>query len=334
MRFLPAVLLLGLLAASTPTGQAHGLVNAGELETLIVQDEASDLVTGADLGFDLVQLYVGEAHVPGLGDGLYVRTILYGGAGERPGLDGALSVRFEFAFGDNVVQHALYLQDGAFQGDFDQIVATVEEGESEVQRAFFVYPAGVGPGTALTRLRATSYVGQDARDVAPGGVILPGAQAEVPMGDSAQVVDSYELRGPVGYLSQVEVIAMADTPDEFLVTAWTGLKQGSQHILLAAAPSNGWRATVDGAGGDTPPGDHQSFVVRLQPGNGTYAFAVLTDIGGHVELLAEQTPDGLRVTGGGSEAIQPAPAAKESPAAAWPILAAFAAALLARKAQR
>ena len=336
MRVLLPSLLAALLAiAAVPTACGHGLVNAGELETPIVQDEASDLVTGADLGFDLVQLYVGEAHVPEFGDGLYVHTVLYGGAGERPGLDGPLSVRFEFGFGERTIERTVYrMDDGSFQGDFDEIVAVAEDGEVELQRAFLVYPDGVGPGSVLSSLRATSLVGQDARDIAPGGVIVPGAQAEVPMGDSSQVVESYTLRGPVGYLDQVEVLAMADAPGEFLVTAWTGLKQGSQHIVLDAAPANGWVVVVDGMGGDTTPGGHQAFVVRLTPGDGPYTFEILTDIGGHVELTAEQTADGLRVTGGTDEALHPAPASKESPAPLWLALAGLAAAaLLGRKAQ-
>lgn len=331
----PVVLLLAVLAlmAGMPAAQGHGLVNAGELETLIVQDEASDAMTGFDLGFDLVQLYVGEAHVPGLGDGLYVHTVLYGGAGERPALDGPLSVGFEFGFGERTVERTLYLQDGAFQGDFDHIDAEAGDGEAEVQRAFLVYPDGVGPGTALTSLRATSYVGQEARDVAPGGILLPGAQAEVVMGESAQVVESYTLRGPAGYLAQVEVIAMADAPGEFLVTAWSGLKQGSQHIVLAAEPRDGWTAAIEG-GGEAKPGESESFTVRLTPGQGAYAFDLYTDVGGHATFTAEQAADGLRVATDGSAAVQPAPAAKESPAPLWLALGGLAlAALLGRKAQ-
>src|SRR6185295_18043927 len=90
---------LASLATLVPAAQAHGLVNAGELETLVVQDEASDAMTEGQLGYDLLQLYVGEAWVAGVGDGLYVHTVLYGGAGDRPALDGPLSVRFTFTIG-------------------------------------------------------------------------------------------------------------------------------------------------------------------------------------------------------------------------------------------
>ena len=329
--------LLSLLSflALAPAAEAHGLVNAGELETLIVEDEASDVVTGLDLGFDLVQLYVGEAHVPGVGDGFYVHTILYGGAGDRPALDGPMGVRFEFGFGEQGFARLLESEDGqTFTSDFDALTVIPGDGEVEVQRAFVAYPKGFGPGSVLTSLRAISLVNDEPRDVAPGGVFLPGARTEVEMGDSAQVVESYTLKGPVGYLSQVEVIAMTDGGGEFLVTAWTGLKTGSQHIMMTAEPSNGWTAHVEGPGGETTPGENQIFSVHLTPGEGPYTFDLYTDIGGHVQLTAEQTEEGVRLATPESAAVQPAAGERESPAPAWLALGALALVLLARKAQR
>lgn len=332
---LTAVLAAFVVATSLPVASAHGLVNAGELETLVVQDEASDVVTDAELGFDLVQLYVGEAHLPGRGDGLYVHTILYGGAGERPLLDGPLAVRFEFFFGDKSFARMLETTDGQkFTGDFDQLTVVPGDGEVEVQRAFVTYPKGLGPGSTLTSLRAISMVNGEPRDVAPGGVFLPGARTEVEMGDSSQVVESYTLKGPVGYLGLVEVVPMIDSPGEFLVTAWTGLKDDSQHIMLTAQPANGWTAVVDGTGGETTPGGYQIFTVRLTPGEGAYTFDVLTDIGGHAQITAEQTEEGLRLAAPESTAVQPAPAMKDSPSPLWLALGAIALVLLVRKAQR
>lgn len=332
----PLVLVaVSALAALVPPAQAHGLVNAGELETLLVQDEASDVVTGLGLGYDLVQLYVGEAHMPGLGDGFYVHTVLYGGTGDRPAVDGTMEVRFDFEFDDGTFTRTLSTTDGqTFTSDFDQLTVVPGDGEVEVQRAFVAYPKGFGPGSVLTSLRAISMVNGEPRDVAPGGVFLPGARTEVAMGDSSQVVQSYTLKGPVGYLRQVEVVPMLDSPGDFLVTAWTGLKSGSQHIVIAAEPANGWTATIDGAGGDTPPDGAQYFGVHLEPGEGPYMFDLYTDIGGHVKLTAEQTEEGLRLAAPESAAVQPAPAVKGSPSPLWLALAGLALALLARKAQR
>jgi hypothetical protein len=327
-----ALLLAGLaLLAAFPAAQGHGLVNAGELEVLMVQDEASDIVTGADYGYDLVQLYVGEAYVPGLGDGFYVHTVLYGGAGDRPAIDGPQTVAFEFTIDGTPIARSLTTTDGqTFEGDFDQMDIVPGDGEVEVQRAFVLYPEGVGPGSVLTAVRATTMVNDQPRDVAPGGIYLPGGEAEVPMGDSEQVVESYTFTGPVGYV-RAELEAMTDWT--FQVLASSLLKEGKQHIMLPMpADTQGWTVRVDG-GGEVEPGGTTFLYVQASPGEGSgpLRLHLLTDIGGHVEIVATSTPEGVRLATADSSVLQVTAEPQEAPLAAWLVPLALGAALLARR---
>ena len=326
-----ALVLAGLsLLAFLPAAQAHGLVNAGELEVLMVQDEASDLVTGTDYGYDLVQIYVGEAYVPGLGDGFYAHTILYGGAGDRPAIDGAQTVAFEFEVDGKPIERSFTTTDGqTFETDFDQLTIVPGDGEVEVQRAFVAYPEGVGPGSVMASVVAVSFVNDQPRDVAPGGVYGPGG-VEVPMGDSSQVAESYLMKGSGGYV-RAEVSAMSD--GGFEVAATSLLKEGKQHIMLPTpAATDGWTVRVDG-GEEVAPGGMTFLYLSLVPGEGAEPLVLdlLTDIGGHFEIVASSTPDGVRLTTADSSVLQVTAEPQEAPIAGWLVPLALAAALLARR---
>lgn len=342
MRVLLLSLAVLLALGAAPTAQGHGLVNAGELEVLFVDDEASDVITGLEYGYDLDQLYIGEAHVPGIGDGIYLHTVLYGGVGDgRPTLDGPQTVAVQFEFGDIHAEHSFSTTDGVtFEGDFDQLIVVPGDGEVEVQRAFIRYPEGVGPGSKLTGFQAATFVNGEPRDVAPGGAFLPGTaplDTPVPMGDSSQVVDSYELHGPGGYL---DVSLDADFEAQtFTVVARNPLKEGDQHIMLVLPDDlEGWTATVEGDGGEVKAGGNATFVLRLAAGRGPLPIEVRTDIGGRVLLTAmPDTDDGGVVLSDGARNVgigsrDRLDDALDVPLAGIvPLGALFAAALLARR---
>lgn len=328
------VLVLLALMALAPLAQAHGTVNAGELEILFLQDEASDFVTGASLGYDVVQVYIGEAHLPALGDGLYVHTILYGAPEGRPLLDGEHSIEFSFSTDNGSFVRTLATTDGTtFTSDFDDLQFEVGDGEVEIQRAFIAYPDGIGPGTTLQSLVVVSRVGGEDRDVAPGGVFLPGSQGlvEVPMGDSSQVVPSIPLRGPIGYIeAKLEADGTA-----FRITAHNPLKEGDQHVLLGLPDSlNGWSINVND-GGEVKAGQNYTFTLRASPGSGPLDFDLLTDIGGRIPLQLAKDGDRIVLSSPAQQAnVAPVNVAQESPLGLWLALAAVGVALVTRRAQR
>src|SRR6185503_14339231 len=80
---MPALLSALLLAplAALPAS-AHATVEAAELETMVIEDEGTDLIDFYG-GYDIVAVFLGAAHHPELGaglhgDGLYLRIELYG----------------------------------------------------------------------------------------------------------------------------------------------------------------------------------------------------------------------------------------------------------------
>jgi hypothetical protein len=315
------------LACLSPLAQAHGLVNAGELETLFIQDEASDIMTEGKLGYDLLQIYVGEAFVPGTGDGLYLHTVLYGGAGDRPGVDGPQSVRFTFTTDKGTFMRTLNTTDGAtFTSDFDSLVIVPGSGEVEVQRAFVRYPAGIGPGAVLKSLKAESFVGGDLRDVAPGGMYLHGVPIGEPGANSKQVVDSYTLRGPIGYLAVAQLSA---GQGNFTFVAHNPLKKGDEHIMLLAPDANGWHAEIQGSG-EVKAGGNVTFHVQLVPGSGPFHLDLVTDIGGHMPLDAQVTPQGLTLKGADQSATVSSATHKSTPNGALLVPLALALALARR----
>jgi hypothetical protein len=327
-RTLAALATLAAFASLLPTAQAHGLVNAGELETLMVQDEASDVMTEGKLGYDLLQLYVGEAYVPGVGDGLYVHTTLYGGAGDRPALDGPLSVRFTFTTDQATFTRQITTSDGnSFSGDFDSLAIVPGSGEVDVQHAFVRYFPSFGPGSVLKGLKAESFVGTDLRDVAPGGMFVQGVPMTEPGSTSKQVAESYPLRGPVGYAT---IASLAADADGFTLTAHNPLKKGDEHILLLANEADGWHAEITG-GGEVKAGGDTTIHVRLVPGTGTFNLDLVTDIGGRIPLQATHGTDGIALAAPGATAIQSASTPRESPSASWLVPVGLAAALLARR---
>lgn len=316
-----ALAVLALLAAAMPA-HAHGSINAGELEVLFVADESSDVISNG-LGYDVTQVFIGEAYLPGLGDGLYVHTVLAGAPSDNPGVGGPLEARFRFTFGDVQVERVLSTSDGTtFAHDFDDLEIEAGDNQAEVRRAFLLYPDGVGVGDALTGLVLETFTGGDLRDVAPGGFYLPNTAAvgagllAVPSMDSQQVVARHVLRGPAGYVEA----KLATAPDgSVVVTAVNPLKQGDQHVLIELPEDMaGWTVVGDLDGGEVKAGMNRTFTLAMTPGTEPLEFNLVTDIGGRVGLRAESVGDNLVLASddgqlvtvaGAEEDVVPGPAA-------------------------
>jgi hypothetical protein len=332
------VVFLLLSLALLPAASAHDLVEASELETLFLVDELSDVVTSLPgYGFDLGEFYVGEAHVPGIGDGLYVRTLLYA---TEPGPSGhAASVVFEFGFDEEAVTRTLSTQDGqAFTSDFDALVI-VPGSTVDVTRAFLAFgSAGVQQGQNLTSLRVRSVVDGEDRDVAPGGFMAPGpagAAGDVPdpSQESRQVVQEYPLVGPTRYIRGQAVLV---EPGKVEIRIQSLLKEGAQHVMPGPMPA-GANLTLQGHVGSLAPGANTTMTLQVGPDVvGAFSLNITTDLGGRMPVLVHGDARQFEVSANDGEAVaweQPQP--KESPAASvWllPLLAGLA--LAARRHRR
>lgn len=288
----PAVALCALaLLTGLPSGAAHGAVEAGELEVLLLADEVSDHFYASG-GYDIADVFLGEAHVPEVGageagDGFYFRAKLSGtagGAGPVPG-DAAIVFRFETPGGP--VERTVRTDGSTIAGDFEHLVAKHDGTDLDIERAFVPYAAvGVAPGDTLSGFRVESHASGSLRDAAPGGVFLPGG-AEAPMGDSLVMAESVALAGPGRYAS----VAVTEEPDGvYALHVQSLLQEGGQHVDLATpAASSGW--TFEPLGETSKSlkanGSH-TFRVRLvaEEGAAPLRFDILTDVGGRVGLEA------------------------------------------------
>lgn len=313
--------LLAALAflAAVPAALAHDPLEAAELETQVLEDEADDsfYVTG---GFDVWQLFVGEAHVPEIGagpagDGLYFRTSLFGDFAGRPANVKEYRVTFTFETPAGSVTRYLATTDGTtFDTDFDALLVEPEDDQVVVQRAFVSYAsAGVAPGDAVGAFLVESLVDGEVRDRAPGGILVPGTggRVEVPM-ESKVLEESVTLTGPGRY---VRVTPNDMGGGAYSVSVASALKEGGQHVHLEAPRVPGWTLTLEGEnGGNLKPGDTKVIRFRLDAsGEGEVAPATLdvtTDLGGRSSVIAAVQggkvvllPDGAEAAPGSLSAL-------------------------------
>lgn len=281
-----------MFLAFVPMASAHGPINAKEVEVLVVVDELSDhsYYTG---GYDLGDVYLGQAFVPGIGDGFYVHTLLYGTWDSAiPGDTYEVAFRFTLADGTVVERIASTVDGDTFESDFDELTMESGADQDEVVRGFIAFDDTIGPGDSIASIVVESLVQGDLRDRAPGGVFVPGSQgmAEVPVeafGESAQVVKSFELTGPTQYFT-VEPMASAGG---FTLSVSTLLRGGDQHIMVELPDaSTGWSlhgpevlsAEVKANGTISFP----FTVMQLGSQNGT--LRLTSDIGGRVDYTLAQ----------------------------------------------
>lgn len=296
MRLLDARLIAILVAAaqSLPLGAAHGTAEANELEVEILRDEANEF-NDARGGYDVTQVFIGEAHDHTLahgadGDTVYWRAELYGApGGESPLSSGEWRAVFTFEGPAGPVVRSIRTTDGkSFQTDFDKLIANASEGALHVERAMILLSSvGLAPGSELKQFRVETFVGNELRDRAPGGMPI-GGPVEVPT-ESRSLADAYALTGPTRYASAR--IEPATEGARLHVTSL--LTKGSQHIHLHLPADVG---SPDPTSVSVAPNGEATFLLRLpeelvEP----LAFDLTTDVGGRITLVLDGA--GLRAEG-------------------------------------
>jgi hypothetical protein len=291
------------------TAAAHATVNARELEVLVLRDEKSDVQTSLS-GYDLGDFFLAEAWMPGLGDGFYIHTILFGGfPGKPPGKE--FKVEFTMTPTEGApVKRFLSTTDGAkFSTDFDLLQAKVEGDQVEVGRAFVSFASsGLHAGSTIKSFLVRSLVDDELRDQAPGGIYLAGTggRVEIPaQGSSSQVVPSFSLAGPRKYATASFGHGAAD--GQWRVTIRSLLTKGAQHVHLEVpewssdAPADaGWKFGIEGeSGGEVAANGAKTISFTLVPhpdGSGRVAprlLNVTTDLGGRLGFQIRPTPEGV-----------------------------------------
>ncbi len=327
-------LLLAAVAAclAVPAAQAHGVAEAQGLEVHVLDDEGSDAIEPYG-GYDIEDLFLGSAHVDGA-DAVYVRLVLYG---EHAAHTATMPWRVEVSYlvGGERQVHTLSTVDGAvfthdFAGlDFEYVA---EEHELDINRAILSNGAP-RPGEPLDGLEVRSYWGDDLRDVAPGGIPVPGTNGALDYDDPLAIdgqgrLQEHPVPAPVdAYFGPV---AATRNGTAIALSVANGLS-GGQHVHVApAGDPAGWAVTV------TP--DNQVlegnatgvFGVEAVPaeGAGPLDLELLSDVGGR--LLVSLHPDGS-VHARGEQVLAATPPAppKESPGLPLAGLAATLALVLA-----
>ncbi|HEX2065884.1 MAG TPA: hypothetical protein VHI93_03635 [Candidatus Thermoplasmatota archaeon] len=305
-------LLAVVLALAAPAG-GHGVFEAFELEQHVLNDEGSDAIEAYG-GYDINELFVGFAHEPALGpgaagDGFYLRLEVYGlpaNSPPAPGQAWTLQVTADTAAGP-LVRNVSTTDGKTFTSDFDALRTEVDAPEraTHIQRAFVSYAkAGLAPGQAIGPFRVESRVGGDLRDVAPGGIPVPGTNGAATYADPSAIpgrgslVESVALRAPDHYVK----LGLAVRDDGgYGVTVTSALEKGRQHAFVQPQVAEGWTYALEGnTSGAIGAKGTLAFVLKAtaQDAPAPLRIDVLTDVGGRSALvlgtdLVLRGPDGL-----------------------------------------
>ncbi len=287
--------------ALAPFATAHGSEQAAETEIHLIEDEADDSFyeTG---GYDIYQVFLGEAHMEDLGDAVagdtvYFRTILYGDHAGRPPGQSEFRVVFRMNSPAGEIERYFATTDGkTFTTDFDFLDYAIEATEVIIKRAAIsLNGANLSVGDALTDFTVESFVDGDLRDAAPGTIYVPGSggQLEVPdalypFSGRGRLESSVALTGPSKYATAT-VTPRAGEPQTLDVVITTLLKEGSQHVHAEVVGAS-WTAEVltNGTGGELKPGEATVVSFRIvpsvAPGEDMMPgrIDVFTDLGGRV----------------------------------------------------
>ncbi|HLE47801.1 MAG TPA: hypothetical protein VI818_05840 [Candidatus Thermoplasmatota archaeon] len=317
-----------------PVVSAHTALKPKENEVHILSDFADDV--SYEVGsWDLWNIYVGEASVPGLGDGFYFHTILFGDYARRLPGETEFKAKFTFQAPGGPVTRSLSTKDGnTLTGDFDALDFKKVATDFEVVRAFVSYAkAGLAQGMELKGWKVETYVDADLRDVAPGGYFMPksGGKAEKPETSTIKA-PSYTLAGAGAYFS----VKTSPAKDGQVALAVQNLfKDTAQLVKLDVPSSASWEIKAVGESAVQLPGGKASVLqVQLTPkpdASGLVApvaFNLTSDLGGRVGLVAHVANGAPAV---GAEGIQvasaklaSAPAESPGVGGAWVVLAVLA----------
>lgn len=339
--FVPWLAVLALGLAILPEVQAHGVVEAQELEVHVLNDEGSDVIESYG-GYDITDVLLGSAYLPEHGDRVYARIELYGLIEPQNALM-PWTVRVHYDGPGGPGTHFLSTSDGAtFEHDFLQLDWEFDEEERSlhVQRAYLT-SGGPVPGQPVHNLRVESFWGDDLRDVAPGGIPVPGSGGALEYPDPTQIDGQgvlVEAPVPPGTDAYVGAITATREGTTYTLNVTNGLSLGGQHITLAPldpeAPA--WGLQIDVGQVVLAANGTGLLVVQAAPKDaaaGPLILQLTSDVGGRLAL--EVHADGSLWTRGAS-LLGPSPAQgpEESPAIAplFAGLAALAAAGLRRRA--
>ncbi|MEK6984895.1 MAG: hypothetical protein AABX89_00735 [Candidatus Thermoplasmatota archaeon] len=303
-------LLATTLLASVPPASAHGVVEANELEMYLLSDEGTDSIEPYG-GFDINAIFIGFAHDPSVGsgaagDGFYLRAELYGLMAESLAVgQGTWTVTFTITTPQGPVERTLTTTDGvAFSSDFDSLLVEVETDSrsTSVLRAFTSFASvGIKPGDAIGVSLVESRKDGDLRDVAPGGIPIPGTNGLLFYEDPTAIADegvnvaSVPAQGPGIYLIPS---ARATGPGAYIILATSALKDGGQHVYVQPRNVAGWTYTLGGTTfASIPAKGSLEFTLDadLGSGNGPLELDIFTDVGGRLPLTLQ--PDGTLTVG-------------------------------------
>lgn len=339
--------LAAVLLSPVPAVEAHGVFEAAELEIHVLNDEGSDTIEAYG-GYDVQDLFVGFAHdatvgAGDAGDGVYLRLELYGLVENSPPSPGqAWTVAVTIGTPAEPIVRTLSTSDGVtLASDFDSLLYEVDAAErsTHVQRAFLSYASlGLAPGQAIGPFKVESRVGDDLRDVAPGGIPIPGTNGAASYPDPTQIDGRGELAASVVLESPaiyVQVEATPVAPGTFAIAVKSALAAGGQHILVVPRTDDGWTYALQGqTNAAVDANGTVSFTIEatLPGGTSPLHLDVLTDVGGRYAL--ELHGNGTLVLADGTSVHAPPAAAKESPLPPSAAVAALALAFLAMRTRR
>ncbi|MHB1260118.1 MAG: hypothetical protein ACYC2H_00235 [Thermoplasmatota archaeon] len=288
-------LLLACLVSFTllPGVQAHAAPDPLDNETHLLADGGDDTYAYTG-GLDLQDLFAREAwYRPREAEGVVFRMIVYGSASPG-GAGGPLRLTLDWNAPSGTGSLALSSPDGlTYTAEGADLVEQSMEAEgSAVQgsvQVFVPYTAlGAERGQAIDGLAWRSWVGEDLRDVAPGGRPVPGSQGTLMVEEESTVVTpALALSGPRGYTRS----AASLEDGAVVVNVQNLITTTGQHILVELPDDvPGWTlGEPDPAAATVGPGQHPSFRFTATPGGGATPLTVhvTTDLGGREALVIE-----------------------------------------------
>ncbi|MEA3189954.1 MAG: hypothetical protein QOD77_536 [Thermoplasmata archaeon] len=297
MRALLAILLLLAL----PAAEGHNTYQAQELEVHVLNDEGSDAIEAYG-GYDITEVFVGGAYVQGIGDALYFRIEAYGRMEDTNGaMPWSLKVRFRGA--GEPVERTLTTADGAtFESDFDALQFEVEDRDLHVQRAVVALASVfLQPGDPIKDLVVESYFGDDLRDVAPGGIPVPGTGGALEYPDPTQIdgqgrlVEAPPAPSPEAYFGEVRATLAGAN---YTLEVDNALTAGGQHFFLrdCLCEAPGWEFAITKGAQEVAANGTATFTFHAQAGPEAAAreLELISDVGGRLPMTLD--PDGtLRV---------------------------------------
>lgn len=321
-----ASIVLTLLLVA-PTIQAHASPDPLEVEEHLIDDDVDDSYGQYD-GFDIQDVYVREASLDDLGDGLVFRIYLYGGFAE-PAVASSLPLELDVTAAGSVHTLAVDTSDGTSWTGTSIVEQEMEDENGQTQgylQLFASYSAlSVEVGDAVGPFAVRTYADDDLRDIAPGGRPVPGTLGHVIVpGDGVTVKDSITLEGAVGYTQST----LTTDNGQVRVSVQNQIAVTGQHISLHVDDPAGW--TIDPetfSPAVVEPGQHPIFTFQAtaEPDSADATITVRTDLGGleTFSLAAGDIPPPS--SQGGPEPNGPGddPDNKDTPMALWPFILAL-----------